>query len=91
MGHLQENLGKVFIIVYLSLLFQLNLPPFLYSPFLWGEAALEHYKLRRGIFWRPPDVSDILKLLDTHTLLKSSSRFPTDIQLEVSDQQNPCM
>lgn len=59
-----------------------------YSPFLWGEAALEQQKLRQDILWSPADMSDVLKLLDTHKLLKSASHFPIHLQLEVSQPQD---
>ena len=91
MVHLQEPTGNmsggcwgVGHMINFSLLFAWE------SPYLWGEAALESYMLRsKEVYWVPVDMSDALRLINSKTLIRSSSSYPLHTKLEVCCRSMP--
>lgn len=73
-----------------------TVPPFVHvdssslfspSPFLWGEAALEQYRIKQEVswlLWKQPGTQEVVELLDRELLLRSGEVFPLDVDLDVS-------
>ncbi|GLH08928.1 Nucleolar pre-ribosomal-associated protein 1 [Gryllus bimaculatus] len=62
-----------------------------YRPFLWGEAAINHYSVRSRAgmsLWRVPQATVALELLQLKMVENTISKFPLDRKLLLKQQEN---
>ncbi|XP_076371791.1 nucleolar pre-ribosomal-associated protein 1 isoform X2 [Tachypleus tridentatus] len=73
-------------ILYLLMLFEKHgAQLFNFKPFLWGQAAIGHYSLKKNIglsLLKQPRMEEVLNLLDDEKMVLTALKFPLNLELQ---------